>query len=118
MMDSVVAPLVGETLAKVLQLVLGDGLFAVGVPLMLEWAKRSNRVPWIDRYSGKALKVSTAIGAALVAAGIKSTLDLQAGTYVVTGLTVANLGTFGGEVVRQLGLQEIAYAWFIERRQG
>jgi len=112
MLESVLGP----ALANVLQLVLGDGLFAVGIPLLIEWAKRSNRFPWIDEYSRKALKVSAAVAGALVAAGIKATLDLEAGTYVVEGLTTTNLGTFAAEVVQQLGAQELAYAWLIRRR--
>lgn len=117
MLDSLLAPLLGQALAHVLSLLLSNGFFAVGVPLLLEWAKKSNKVPWLDEYSGRAVKISLAIAGALAAAGIQSSLDLTAGTFLITGLTSDGLGTLGVQIVEKLGLQELAYQWLIKGRR-
>lgn len=117
MFESLLAPILGQALAQGLTAVLGDGFFAVGVPLLLNLAIKSRKFPWLDEYSGKALKICAAIGAAAVAAGIKSTLDIGAGTFVVSGITTTGLGSFGAQVVKQLGLQEIVFSWFLKNRR-
>lgn len=117
MLDSLLAPILGQALAQGLTSILGDGFFAVGAPLLLQMLIRSKRFPWIDQYSGKALKVCAAVAAALVAAGIKSSLDLGAGTFVVSGITTTGLGLFAMQVVKQLGLQELAYQWLLKGQQ-
>lgn len=115
-MESILTPIIGQALAQGLTAVLGDGLFAVGVPLLLNLAIRSGRVPGLDKYSGKIAKVCAAIVAAAAAAGIKSTLDIGAGTFVVSGITTTGLGNFAAQVVKQLGLQELVFSWFLQRR--
>jgi hypothetical protein len=117
MLDSLLAPLLGQALAQVLSLLLSNGFFAVGVPLLLEWAKKSNKVPWLDEYSGRIVKISLGVAGALAAAGIQSSLDLTAGTFVISGLTQQGLGLFAVQVVQQLGLQELAYQWLIKGRR-
>ena len=117
MLDSLLAPLIGQALAQILTLVCGQGVFAVGIPLLLEWAKKSERVPWLDQYSGQVAKVCAAIAGALAAAGIQSSLDLAAGTFVISGLTTSGLGKFGVLVMQQLGLQELAYQWLIKSKR-
>lgn len=117
MLESLLAPLLGNVLAQGLTAILGDGFFAVGVPLILRWMTNSGRFPWIDAYSTRVLKISTAVAAALAAAGIKTALDIGAGTFVVSGITTTGLGLFAAEVVKQLGLQELAYQWFLKSRR-
>ena len=117
MLDSLLAPFRGQALAQGLTAVLGDGFFAVGAPALIEWLKASGRFPWIDAYSSRALKVCTAVAAALAAAGIKSSLDIGAGTFVVEGITSTGLGLFAMQVVKQLGLQELAYQWLLRGRR-
>lgn len=117
MLDALLAPLLGQALAQGLTAILGDGFFAVGAPLLIRAIQRSDRFPWFDEYSGKALKVCAAIAAAATAAGIKSALDIGAGTFVVSGITTTGLGLFAAEVMKQLGLQEVAYQWLLKGRQ-
>lgn len=116
MLESLFAPFVGEFLAKILDLLLGNGLFAVGVPMLLNWAIQSQRVPFINEYSSKITKVCAAIVAAAAAAGIKSSFDVGVGTYVVSGLTATGLGAFALEMVKQLGLQQLAFSWFLKKK--
>ena len=115
MLDSLLAPLVGNALAQVLTAVLGGGFFAVGVPWLIEVAKRSDRFPMLDEYSSRAMKITAGIAGALAAAGISSALDIEAGTFVVSGITAPALGKFAMLVVQQLGLQELAYQWLLKR---
>jgi len=115
-MTQFLAPILGPMLAQGLTLVLGNGLFAVGVPIAVEALKRNVNFPWLNENSGKVLKYSAGIAAALAAAGIKGKLDIEAGTYVVQGITNAGLGRFAAEVVAQFGLQEVAYRWLIKSR--
>jgi len=114
MLDSLLAPILGQALAQGLTAVLGDGFFAVGVPLVIRALERSHRFPWLTEYSGKALKITAAIAGALASAGIKSALDIGAGTFVVSGITTTGLGLFAFQVVKQLSLQEVVYQWFLK----
>lgn len=115
MLDALLAPLVGQALAQVLTSILGGGFFAVGVPWLIEVAKRSNRFPWLDEYSSRAVKISAGVAGALAAAGISSALNIEAGTFVVSGITAPALGKFAMLVMQQLGLQEVAYQWLLKR---
>lgn len=116
-METLLAPFIGNALATLLTIVLGEGLFAYGVPRILQWMEQSQRFPWLSEYSGRALKISAAITGAAAAAGIKSALDLDAGTFVISGITTSALGHFALDVMRQLGLQELAYQWFLKSRK-
>jgi hypothetical protein len=115
MFDSILAPMLGQAAAQLLTSLLGGGFFAVGVPWLIEVVKQSDRFPAFDEYSTRAAKIAAGIAGALAAAGVSSALDLNAGTFVVSGLTVTGLGKFVLLVVQQLGLQELAYQWLFKR---
>jgi hypothetical protein len=115
MLDSFLAPLLGQAAAQLFTTILGGGVFAVGVPWLIELVKRSDRFPQFDEYSSTAAKIAAGIAGALAAAGISSALDIEAGTFVVTGITTSGLGKFAVLVMQQLGLQELAYQWLFKR---
>lgn len=117
MLDSLLTPLLGQALAQVVTLLFGSGFFAVGVPWLIEVVKRSERFPMFDEYSGRAAKIAAGIAGALTAAGITSALDLEAGTFVISGITTTGLGKFAVTVMQQLGLQELAYQWLLKSRR-
>lgn len=115
MLDSFLAPVVGNAAAQLLTALFGGGAFAVGVPWLIEFIKRSDRFPAFDAYSTRAAKIAAGIAGALAAAGVSWALDLDAGTFVVSGLTKTGLGKFILLALQQLGLQELAYQWFVKR---
>jgi len=117
MLEQFLAPMLGKALAQLLDLVLGNGIFAFGAPWLITKIEQSHRFPWFDEYASRGLKICAAITAAATAAGIKSALDLGGGTFVISGLTTSGLGLFAAEVIKQLGLQEVAFQWFLKGRK-
>ena len=117
MLESLLAHILGPALAQGLTMLFGEGFFAVGAPLLLRVVIDRGLIPGLDQYSGKLLKAFAAVTAAAAAAGIKSSLDIGAGTFVVSGITSTGLGLFAADVVKQLGLQELAYQWLLKSRR-
>lgn len=111
------APMLGQAIAQGLTQLLGDGLFAVGIPWLLMLLERTERFPALTQHSSRIRKICAAVVGALTAAGIKSSLDIGAGTFVISGITTTGLGLFAAEVVKQLSLQELAYQWLFDKKK-
>ncbi|MGE0363071.1 MAG: hypothetical protein AB7R67_20325 [Vicinamibacterales bacterium] len=79
------------------------------IPLLIEWAKKSNLpfLGWVNQGTVLIARALSFVGAAATVAGLTW-------TYTDNVLTVANLTAwtallFAWEVAKQLGLQEVIY---------
>jgi hypothetical protein len=89
--------------------VLAGGTSAILVSVLLQALKRSGKVTWITRDTGKLNAVLGAIGAGLTAAGVRYLFDYDDATGNVVMSVTFNVGTvleWAQQSVGQWGVQQ------------
>lgn len=95
------------------QIVL-SGLVSYSIEFVKTWAK----VPWINASTRNVNRAVSAAIAFFVAIGIHYQFDVQAGSLVITGLTLQNLLHGCWEWARQIVWQQLIYNGVIKKGQG
>ena len=91
------------------QQVLSQIVVAWVVTQAVQWAKRASGLPWISAKTDTLNKIVGIVLAFFSSLGIIFTFDPQAGTLLVTGLTLTTLLTGIWTWVQQVVLQQIIY---------
>ena len=113
-MQSVIEHLIAAGLGQFVSWVGSIGGFAAAVPVLLELAKRSRMVPWLDAYTDHLNRAVAVILGALAASTISYSYDGAATRLVVDGLSIDSTAKMLASVATQLGLQEIVYRRFVK----
>lgn len=79
------------------------------VVYVIEWAKGSKLVPFLNADSKGLARLFAAMGAALSTAGITGMFDAQAGRLVVEGLTYPAMMAAAWQFAGQFVIQQIIY---------
>ena len=91
------------------------GGLAAAVPLLVEFAKRSDRFPWLDQNTDTVNRTVSVLIAIVSANGISYAYDGATGDLVFTGLTAATLAKIITAIATQFGLQELMYRQVVKR---
>lgn len=90
---------------------------AAVVVWLLQWLKNS-KFPWVSSITDKTNRALSALAAAAVAVGVRWDFDLDKGTLLVTGLTIAAALSFLGQFVSQFAFQELIYRGTVKKPNG
>lgn len=75
----------------------------------LQMIKKSSWFPWLTAETKTLNRVVGFLGAGLTAVGIHFAFDVQAGVFVISGLTAAGLLHGAWHWAQQYALQQLAY---------
>lgn len=84
----------------------------------LEWLKNTKLVPFIDASKTTLLRLCNGALAVAAALSIHYTFDSDAGTLVVTGLSVSGIIHGLWEVGKQWAFQQMAYDGIVSKKNG
>lgn len=113
-LQSVLEHLIAAGLGQFLSWIGSIGGVAAAVPVLLELAKRSRMVPWLDAYTDHLNRAVAVILGALAASTISYSYDGAAARLVIEGLSVESTASMLTSIATQLGLQEIVYRRFVK----
>ena len=91
------------------QQVLSQVVVAWLVTQVVQWLKRASGLPWITAKTDTLNKLVGVVLAFFASLGIMFTFDPEAGTLIVSGLTVGTIVTGIWTWVQQVVLQQIIY---------
>lgn len=91
------------------QEILSQFTSAAVVVYVLQLIKRSTWFPWLTIETKKANRIVAALGAAASALGVHFAFDMQAGSLLITGLTVTGVLHGGWHWLNAMAIQQTLY---------
>jgi hypothetical protein len=61
------------------------------VVMLMNWAKKTNKIPWVSTETARINKAAAIILSLLAAVGVHMTFDQNAGTLIISGLTLTGI---------------------------
>jgi len=91
--------------------ILSTGTSAVIIALLVQWLKTAPWFPWLSTLPGYG-RINLAVSAflaALASFGVQFAYNAEAGTLIISGLTVAGLVSGAWHWLTQLAAQHVVY---------
>ena len=85
---------------------------------IIEWAKNSQKIPWINKDTDKLNKAVSVLIAVLSGIGVHIAFDASAGSLTITGLALKSLLPAIYSAVKQYIAQQGTYKMYIKAQKG
>lgn len=116
MFDALLTKIVEVGITNALAYIAASGGVAAAFPVLLEMAKRWERLSWINRHSDAINRGASIVFALVASLGFSLTWNPETGDVHVLGVTVHNLARLVVELAGRFGLQELVYRRLVKGR--